>query len=174
MSLFTNVIETQSSSDHILSFVVHGKVEVQKRPKIAFRNKKTTFIYYDPSSAAKKNWKANFTTALKDNDININVPVFGSDPLLFKGIHLCMEIFVPRPKMDFRTVKGVKTLKPNLHLFPNKQDLDNMIKFYMDAMQDVAYTNDTVITKITCSKDFMVDSESTKVPYIVFSMKQCF
>ena len=100
MSLFTNIIETQTSSDHILSFVVHGKVEVQKRPKIAFPNKKTTFIYYDPSSAAKKNWKTNFTTALKANDTN--VPVFGSDPLLFKGIHLCMEVFVPHPKMDFR------------------------------------------------------------------------
>jgi hypothetical protein len=80
MSLFTNIVETQTSSDHILSFVVHGKIEVQKWPKIALRNKKTTFIYYDPSSLAKKNWKTSFTTALKHNDIN--VPVFGSDPLL--------------------------------------------------------------------------------------------
>jgi hypothetical protein len=161
--------------EHTLSFVVHGKAEVQKRPKVAFRafrNKKIPFIYYDPSSMAKKIWKKNFSNALKDNDVN--VPVFGSDPLLCKGVHLCIEIYCPRPKMDYCVVRGLPTMKRNPHLFPNKKDLDNILKFYMDAMQEVAYMNDNVITKITCSKDFIVDSElqSMTAPCVVFTMKQ--
>jgi hypothetical protein len=99
MSLFKNIVETQTTCEHTLSFVVEGKAEVQKRPKIAFRafrNKKIPFIYYDPSSKAKKGWKNKFINGLTDNDINI--PVFGSDPLLFKGVHLCIEFYFSRPK----------------------------------------------------------------------------
>jgi Holliday junction resolvase RusA-like endonuclease len=172
MSSFTNIIETQTSCDHSLTFVVEGKAHVQRRPKVSFRNKKAKFIYYDPSSVDKKNWKTNFNDALITN--GINVPVFGSDPRMFKGIHLSMDIYVSRPKSDYHVVKGIQVIKSNPHLFPNIKDIDNMLKFYMDAMQDVAYSNDNVITRLSCSKNFLDDSktESTKEPYIVFTMNQ--
>jgi Holliday junction resolvase RusA-like endonuclease len=85
-----------------------------------------------------------------------------------------MEIYIARPKSDFHVVKGVKKEKTKLHLYPNTKDLDNMIKFYMDAMQNVAYKNDNVITKLTCSKEFIMDSIglSTTDSYIVVTMKQ--
>lgn len=172
MSLFSNVLETQTSCEHILTFIVKGKPQVQQRPKVSYRNPKQKFIYYDPSSVDKKKWKKNFTDALIQNGVSI--PVFGSDPLLNKGIHLMMEIYVSRPKIDYNVYKGVKMMKTKCHLYPNVKDLDNMIKFYMDAMQDVAYNNDNVVTKLTCSKDFIVVSNtiSTDEPYIVFTMKQ--
>ena len=170
MSLFSNVIETQTPCDHCLSFIVKGKPQVQKRPKISFHNKKSNVIYYDPSSLDKKNWKKNFSDVLLKNDVKI--PVFGSDPLTNKGVHLSMEIFIVRPNNDFTIRKGMKLIKTNPHLYPNVKDLDNMIKFYMDAMQDVAYTNDSVVTKLTCSKDFVMESNclsTSPEPYMCTS-----
>jgi Holliday junction resolvase RusA-like endonuclease len=172
MSVFTNIVEAQTSFDHSLSFVVQGKAQVQQRPKVAFRNPKKTLVYYDPSSLNKKKWKKTFNDALLQN--GINVPVFGSNPFVDKGIHLSMEIYISRPKSDFHVVKGVQMENTNLHLYPNTKDLDNMIKFYMDAMQNVAYKNDNVVTKLTCSKEFITDSIglSTTDSYIVVTMKQ--
>ena len=171
MSIFSNVVETWLNNEHQISFVVQGKAQVQQRPKIAFRNRKTV-IYYDPSSKGKKQWKKNFQESLEAN--GITAPLFGSDPLIDKGVHLSMNIYIPRPSNDFHVVKGVRMEKIHPHLYPNKTDIDNMVKFYMDAMQDVAYKNDNVITKLTCSKEFIyhVTNDIISKPYIVIKMSQ--
>ena len=85
-----------------------------------------------------------------------------------------MEIYVNRPKLDYQLSKGVKTMKSTWHLYPNTKDLDNMIKFYMDAMQGVAYLNDNVVTKLTCSKDFLTEMGNSLISeeHIIFKMEQ--
>ena len=48
-----------------------------------------------------------------------------------------------------------------------------MIKFYMDAMQDVAYANDNVIEKLICCKHFSDKSTTTCIgPHIVVKIQQ--
>jgi Holliday junction resolvase RusA-like endonuclease len=170
MESFGSLIEKYNNNTHTLSFVVMGDPFVQKRAKMTYRNTKLP-IYYDPSNDDKRKWRTSFHTFLSEG--NINLPVFGSDPLHNHGISLVIDFFISRPAVDYCIQKGEKKMKVSPHLFPNIKDLDNMVKFYMDAMQEVAYNNDNVICQITCSKHFTDEIKSCfPTPYVIIKLEQ--
>ena len=158
MVRFADLRYVNTTEENSLSFIVAGEPAVQQRPKIAYRYR-TIPVYYDPSSTEKKNWKKLFIKFLKDN--NVETPVFGSNPLMDSGITLKIHFYLSRPENDFLKKKnGTKTRKSVYHHYPSMKDIDNMIKFYMDAMQEVAYKNDHVICELVSSKKFLDDSST--------------
>ena len=169
MYIFSNISYVNSGDDHCLSFIVQGEPAVQQRPKISYRNRSRP-VYYDPSSQLKKKWKNQFKEYLSEN--MVVTPVFGSDPLVDKGIILLIEFFIKPPAVDYEKKKGIKMRKDTFHLYPSTKDLDNMIKFCMDAMQDVAYMNDNVICKLECFKSFINESSLYTEPFTLITLKK--
>jgi hypothetical protein len=57
-------------------------------------------------------------------------------------------------KKVLKVPDGVTVLRPTAQAFPRKKDVDNMLKFVMDALQGVFYTNNMTITTVTVTKTF--------------------
>jgi Holliday junction resolvase RusA-like endonuclease len=48
-------------------------------------------------------------------------------------------------------------LLPNCHRYPKKKDIDNLVKFLLDAMNKVVYHDDSAITKLIAEKLFVAE-----------------
>jgi Holliday junction resolvase RusA-like endonuclease len=136
-----------------LEFIMTGPIMVQARPKITYR-RRCQPVYYDPSHNDKKLWKMALSTAITQQ-ISNQLPIFQVDNFNDNGIELQIQFFEKRPKLDFDT-KG--QLKSHFHKFPYQRDVDNMVKFVMDAMLGVTYTDDSSVVKIVCEKVFLVSN----------------
>jgi hypothetical protein len=115
------------------------------------------------------------------NDVNLKTPVFGSDPYHNEGISLFVNFYLTHPKNDFEVKKvngkAVTVFKSEHHKWPNTKDIDNMIKFVMDAMQGIMYVNDACICSIICNKHFVTlntdeNIPNAAVPYTTIVLKQ--
>lgn len=70
-----------------------------------------------------------------------------------KPIKCILNFYCKRPKTHYRSGKKSDTLKDNAPKYnTNNKDLDNMVKFVLDAFNDKLYTDDSLIFEITCSK----------------------
>ena len=70
-----------------------------------------------------------------------------------KPIKCVLHFYCKRPKNHYKTGKYSHILKetsPKYNI--NNKDLDNMVKFVLDALNDKLYTDDSLIFEITCSK----------------------
>jgi Endodeoxyribonuclease RusA len=62
-------------------------------------------------------------------------------------------------------------LKPDHQLYAAKTDIDNMLKFIMDAMHKVLYDDDTAIVDAHVVKEFVSDLSYNNVnPYTTISI----
>jgi Holliday junction resolvase RusA-like endonuclease len=70
-----------------------------------------------------------------------------------KPIKCFLNFFCKRPKNHYKTGKFANILKDTSPKYnTNNKDLDNMVKFVLDALNDKLYTDDSLIFEITCSK----------------------
>lgn len=72
-----------------------------------------------------------------------------------------LYFYCKRPKSHFKTGKKADELKnsaPNYNT--NSKDLDNMVKFVLDALNDHLYADDSQIVEIQCKK--LYTDSSTK------------
>jgi Holliday junction resolvase RusA-like endonuclease len=145
------MVEVLGRAGSSLSFTMIGDPPVQRRPRIAWRGllggiwrmnrrllgPRSMPIIYDPSAVDKARYSAAVVAALAELGLSDDLPYFR------EGVPLKLEVkfLCPRP------IHAVQA-------FPTRKDLDNMVKFVMDACHDVLYTNDTVIVKITAEKAF--------------------
>jgi Holliday junction resolvase RusA-like endonuclease len=70
-----------------------------------------------------------------------------------KPIKCILNFYCKRPKTHYKTGKFANILKdtsPKYNI--NNKDLDNMVKFVLDALNDKLYTDDSLIFEISCSK----------------------
>ncbi len=63
---------------------------------------------------------------------------------------LKVKFVLARPKKDFENNK----LKANATSFPRGKDVDNLLKFVLDALEQTLYMNDTNIVHVECEKCF--------------------
>jgi Holliday junction resolvase RusA-like endonuclease len=71
-----------------------------------------------------------------------------------------LNFYCKRPKTHYKTGKFANILKdtsPKYNI--NNKDLDNMVKFVLDALNDKLYTDDSLIFEINCSKLYSDSSE---------------
>ncbi|HSH52137.1 MAG TPA: RusA family crossover junction endodeoxyribonuclease [Bacteroidales bacterium] len=75
---------------------------------------------------------------------------------VFEGpIELAMFFYMPRPKSHYGTGKNEGVLKVSAPIFhTTKPDIDNLIKFPLDILNEVAWEDDRQIVKITAVKEY--------------------
>ena len=70
-----------------------------------------------------------------------------------KPIRCTLHFYCKRPKNHYKTGKNSHVLKDSSPKYNiNNKDLDNMVKFVLDALNDKLYTDDSLIIEINCSK----------------------
>ena len=83
-----------------------------------------------------------------------------------KPIKCVLNFYCKRPKTHYKTGKFAGILKDTSPKYnTNNKDLDTMVKFVLDALNDKLYTDDSLIFEITCSKLY---SESDGYIYVKF------
>jgi len=70
-----------------------------------------------------------------------------------KPIKCELHFYCKRPNIHYRTGKKSNELKPNAPKYnTNNKDLDNMVKFILDALNNKLYNDDSQIIEINCKK----------------------
>ena len=84
-----------------------------------------------------------------------------------KPIKCSLNFYCKRPKSHYKTGKNAHILKETSPKYnTNNKDLDNMVKFVLDALNDKLYVDDSLIYEINCSKLY---SEGEGYIYMNFS-----
>lgn len=125
-----------------IDFYINGNPKPLKRHRITRGNR-----IYDPSSVDKKEWMK------EAKDFCPEIP-------LDCPITVELEFVMKRPKSHYGTGRNSGKLKnssPKEHL--KTPDLDNLVKFVLDAMNGHFYKDDSRITKIICSKKYNDENE---------------
>lgn len=67
-----------------------------------------------------------------------------------------MRFFVKRPKGHFGTGRNSVLLKPSAPEFPvqERQDVDNMAKFYLDCMNGIVFGDDRQVVSLSAEKRY--------------------
>lgn len=104
------------------------EVHTKKRPRLGSR---TQTRVYDPNAKSTRQTRAGIMKQLKAQNFRV---------LLASSVELDIQV----------TIKSAKHLigKP----CKKTPDLDNVVKYYMDAMNGLVYTDDRVVNKIHCQK----------------------
>ena len=111
---------------------------------------------YDPS----KKEKDDFIKAIESSPEGL------PKEKMTKPIRCVLNFYCKRPKNHYKTGKYANILKdaaPKYNI--NNKDLDNMVKFVLDALNDKLYVDDSLIFEINCSKLY---SESDGYIYVKF------
>lgn len=89
----------------------------------------------------------------KEKDDFVKTIVDFPEAKMTKPIKCVLHFYCKRPKSHYKTGKYAGILKetsPKYNI--NNKDLDNMVKFVLDALNDKLYTDDSLIFEIVCSK----------------------
>ena len=113
---------------------------IKQRPKPQQRHRNRGKFHYDPSSQDKKDF------ILQAKQYALKKP---TSNVLDVHFTFCYK----RPKSHYRSVNKKPVLKDDLPYYRlGKPDIDNLCKFYMDAMNGIFYTDDSQITSINAVK----------------------
>jgi Holliday junction resolvase RusA-like endonuclease len=146
-------MEVLSPTERLLSFVVLGDPPTQQRHRMAFRRAPATNMrmmphIYDPSARAKIHYAAMVRAAMYS--YGLTRPYFTEEePLTLEVVFV-----LPRRRQDLVRRWGRTSLTSTAQTFPRRKDIDNMLKFLMDALQGELYHDDVTITKVILSKMF--------------------
>lgn len=85
-----------------------------------------------------------------------NCPSFGGAP-----VALAVEFVFPRSKSHYGTGRNAHLLKSSAPRYPAKNlgDLDNLVKLVKDALNGIAYDDDSQIVKVAAAKRWAADGE---------------
>lgn len=122
-----------------LSLVLNGKPEPQLRPRI------TKFVSFDPCKD-KKNWaKLQIAQQIENTLIK---PI--EEPL-----EIVMIFHMPIPKSTSK--KKRELMLSNCLKHTKKSDIDNLYKFFSDAMNGLLYKDDSQIWRVEMEKVYSED-----------------
>jgi hypothetical protein len=148
-----------TAADHnSLSFTILGNPRAQERHRIKRLHTIKVPLFYDPSSNLKKAYAIKVREALVEMGLT-HLPYFtpqnappGPSREEMVGLMAQIHFLVPRPVSHFWP--NSRILKPSAPLYPRQKDIDNMLKFTLDALQGVVYKNDTSIRSVAMGKDY--------------------
>jgi Holliday junction resolvase RusA-like endonuclease len=166
--IVSDVVAALATEPRSISFDVGGDPPVQQRPRITYKGRSRP-VYYDPSAQEKRAYKAAVLAELMSTGIT-HFPIFDGDAMSNLGISITMSFFLPRYQADYRRCNGSHVLRDVHHHYPTSKDVDNMVKFVMDAFHDVLYANDNCVVSITAAK-FFLGGEDTE-PYTSITLQE--
>lgn len=123
-----------------IDFYVPGPPQPLKRHRMTRRGR-----VYDPSADDKRVWME-------------TARAFCPTEPMTGALEVELEFIMLRPKCHFGTGRNDGKLKPSApkhHL--HTPDLDNLVKFVLDAMNGKFYVDDAQIVSITCNKTFSAE-----------------
>lgn len=156
---FEDVVVADDGSRPELWFTALGRPPVQQRPKITWKSRKST-TYYDPSSGAKISWRRELKKALVD--CGVMVFPFFQEKKSSLGIKLDICFHLRRRRADYKMRKGTLVLKEEHQKYPGTKDVDNLVKFVMDAMHYVLYLDDKCVVQVKAEKKFLSEDDKGK------------
>jgi Holliday junction resolvase RusA-like endonuclease len=116
-------------SDVNVSHFLEGKVHAQKRPRF-YRNR-----VINPNKKSQ-------------DEVKVRIAEIVTSPMN-GALHIEFDIRMKRPKKHYGR-GGLKDTAPFFHTL--KPDIDNIIKFYMDAFNGVLYDDDKQVASIGARK----------------------
>ena len=103
---------------------------------------------YDPSHQDKKNWLR-------------SVMDYAPEAPLTCPLNMKIIFKFKRPKSHYGTGRNKKIMKNKAPVYMTKTpDIDNLIKFYLDAMNGIFFEDDRQIIRIESEKLYINDVES--------------
>ena len=91
----------------------------------------------------------------KDKDDFIKLIHNLPEEKMSKPIKCILHFYCKRPKNHYKTGKNANILKDTAPKYnTNNKDLDNMVKFVLDALNDKLYVDDSQIFEINCIKSY--------------------
>ena len=121
-----------------------GALKVKMKPQAQQRHKArragNRIFMYDPSSKEKDKFKKQCVGYAP------KYPLEGA-------ISVSMIFHIPRPKSHYRSGRYSHLLKENAPtLHASKPDIDNLVKFYLDAMTGSFWKDDSSVCTVEASK----------------------
>ena len=115
-----------------------------------------SIINFEPVSLKRHRHRlkgGTYDPSKKDKDDFIKTIENFPEEKMTKPIKCILNFYCKRPKTHYKTGKNAHILKDTAPKYNiNNKDLDNMVKFVLDALNDKLYTDDSLIFEITCSK----------------------
>jgi Holliday junction resolvase RusA-like endonuclease len=148
-----DMVACTSAGARSISFVVKGNPTIQRRAVMTWKGRSRP-VLFDPSSRTK----LLFRDAVRKEMAVIGLPTeayFNEST----AIKMNVKFVIPRPKKDFVRNK----LTAGAMSFPRGKDIDNLLKFVMDALEQTLYMNDTNIVHVECEKCYCSDTIVDKV-----------
>jgi Holliday junction resolvase RusA-like endonuclease len=113
-------------------------------------------IHFEPVSLKRHRHRlkgGTYDPSKKDKDDFIKAIENFPTEKMTKPIRCTLHFYCKRPKNHYKTGKNLHVLKDSSPKYNiNNKDLDNMVKFVLDALNDKLYTDDSLIIEINCSK----------------------
>jgi Holliday junction resolvase RusA-like endonuclease len=115
-----------------------------------------TNIIFEPVSLKRHRHRlkgGTYDPSKKDKDEFVKVLGGFFEDKMTKPITCVLDFYCKRPKNHYRSGKYSDLLKDNAPKYnTNNKDLDNMVKFVLDALNDKLYVDDSQIIEIKCRK----------------------
>ena len=145
-----STIATVSSKGKQLKITIPGKPIAKARPRFFKRGKHVQT--YNSQETEEGKW---MQIALSQID----------GELLSGPLCLDIEFVMPRPKYHFGTGQNANILKRSAPYWHTKKpDIDNLIKFAMDCLNNIAWSDDKCIAKVDAIKRYtLIDEEPCTV-----------
>lgn len=132
----------------VLHFEIIGDPIAQKRPRV------TRFVTYSPQAREKGVFQLQIQSKAPPKPVE-------------EALSVTMDFYFARPKSHFGSGKNADKLKASAPVNHTKaKDLDNIAKFYMDAMNKIIYKDDGQIVKLKLSKQY-TDQQARTVINII-------
>lgn len=115
-------------------------------------------IQFEPVSLKRHRHRlkgGTYDPSKKDKDEFIKVIDELPTDKMTKPLKCKLHFYCKRPKSHYKSGKKSNELKDSAPKYnTNNKDLDNMVKFVLDALNDKLYTDDCLIVEINCIKSY--------------------
>lgn len=132
----------------MIEFIIPGPPIPKKRPRV------TRYVTYDPQSKEKQKIQTYLMAQMRLK--RVLKPLEG--PIIVET-HFHMPIPKSWPK------KRVKTLQEKITPHTSRPDIDNLAKFYFDALNGIAFKDDNLIAKHVAWKRY---SENPRTQILIY------
>jgi Holliday junction resolvase RusA-like endonuclease len=136
------VVDLSRDENPIYQIAVAGKPKPLPRHRKSWRKG-----FYNPASKDMQHFKTAVKAAIPQTLIG---PIFGKEV----PVVVTMKFFLRRPNSDFsigpRGECRLRTMLPFVR--PNRPDIDNLVKFVLDALNGLLFHDDAQVVKLVAYK----------------------
>jgi Holliday junction resolvase RusA-like endonuclease len=160
LSIEDVLIINEGQEKTTLSFFVVGDPPVQERTKMNYKGRFKAHMY-DPSSSEKLAFGRAVVGALGDMGEVLGTTRTGNYYYFQDSTSIALDakFVLSRPLSHFKGNGLSQRLRDDVVDYPERKDIDNLLKFLMDSVQFILYKDDNAVTKVTMEKQFACPGE---------------